>query len=262
MTERVHICFNGSAGGSLLRALSLLGRTERVLSDADDLACGPIDPLSPEQRAEFASDVLGCDDPELWTEQTREFWTTASRTDVTWVAWLSRRCAGELAGLMELLSRQDASPLVVDIADIEIMRGGQRSHHASRSAGAVSAEEMIAYGMFDRAAPLSEAQSAAYRDTWARLKRENAPLRVLDDTGLVSAPATYFDELLLSLANEWTSMARVVGEAITTIERGPYRQVTDPFLFSRMYTLVDDGQLDVREGRSRDGRPLVRRPAR
>ena len=258
MSERVHICFHPSAGGSLLRALSLLGRTERVLSLGDDLACGPIHPFSAQQRAAFAHDVLGDDDPAGLAEHLEALWTAASRTDVTWVAWFSRRCASELAGVMELLSRHPRPPLVVDVADIQIVRDGQRSHAASRAAAAISANEMLAYDMIERAAPMPSSDFEAYRTTWTRLQRENAPLRVLEDSGLVSAHASYFDELLLAFANDWVSVVRVVGEATSSIERCPYRQVSDPFLFSRIYELIDAGDLEHREHPS-SPRGLVRR---
>jgi uncharacterized protein DUF3658 len=82
--------------------------------------------------------------------------------------------------------------------------------------------------------------------TMASLKAENAPLRILSDGELVSAPISHFDPLLLSCATaEWKKSAKIIGEAIceSWIEG---MQTGDLVLIGRARVLVAAGRLECR----------------
>ncbi len=78
---------------------------------------------------------------------------------------------------------------------------------------------------------------------WQRLRRENAPFRVVTEAGLVSAPADYFDPLILAYATpEWQRIVRVVANTMG-YHSDPYFQVGDAMLHQRVIALVDEGRL-------------------
>ncbi len=98
-----------------------------------------------------------------------------------------------------------------------------------------------------RAAPLSWDARGKFRRRWAELRAENAPLRVVEDGDLVSAPITQFDELLLSAAShEWRRMAWLVGFALGESLDSQLYQTGDLVLFSRVRALADSGRLEWR----------------
>ena len=86
-----------------------------------------------------------------------------------------------------------------------------------------------------------ERDDAARR--WQRLKSENAPFRIVTESGLISAPADIFDALLLERATkDWRKVARVIGETMGH-NMEPYIQVGDLMLLTRIVALVDQGKL-------------------
>jgi hypothetical protein len=80
---------------------------------------------------------------------------------------------------------------------------------------------------------------------WARLRAENAPLRVISSQGLVSAPITFFDPVLLSCATDkWQRVARIVGEALVKDMEDGLLQYGDLLLSARVQALVEAGGLE------------------
>ena len=93
--------------------------------------------------------------------------------------------------------------------------------------------------------PLDAAARGRYRASWARLREENAPLRILDDSGMVSATLTYFDDLLVSCTIErWRKAARVLSDALASFIDGPFYQVGEFVLLRRLRALVAAGRLE------------------
>jgi hypothetical protein len=261
-TSLIHVAFGRSAAGSLSQALQLLGRDERVICEPDDLSYGPIDPHDLVRRAEFYGDELGYEADLSLPLLIAAFWHEATTTTSTPVAWLSRRCAREYAGFLEFLSRRDEPPLVVDVAGVAFVgRDGAPSPHTSNAVGYVRADQLIAHGLFDAAPRISDVEFQRERARWQTLKRENAALRVLDTTGLVSAPITFFDELILScVTDDWQSCARVVGDAMYR-SSSEFYQTGDLVLWSRVRALVEDGVLEGRGEMVEMRYSSVRRPS-
>jgi hypothetical protein len=93
----------------------------------------------------------------------------------------------------------------------------------------------------ERAITAGEREDAAR--CWRRLKSENAPFRVVTETGLVSAPAEIFDGSLLERASkDWRSVAKVIGDTMG-YNMEPYIQTGDVMLLARGAALIAEGKL-------------------
>lgn len=103
-------------------------------------------------------------------------------------------------------------------------------------------EQIVEHDLFERATRVSEVDRRRYEAEWHRLREENGPLRVLADSGLVSAPITQYDDTILSfVADEWQNCATVVARTFAALGEGPYRQCTsDQLIFGRLLTLIDE----------------------
>lgn len=78
---------------------------------------------------------------------------------------------------------------------------------------------------------------------WRHLQKENAPFRIVTDTGLVSTTIDHFDPLILAQAtSEWQASARIIGNALGYSSQ-PYQQVGDLMLQTRLVALVEQGRL-------------------
>ena len=240
----LHIVIGDSAGGSLRQALKAAGQKAQVIAICDDLSFGPIDPPNPELRATWAERELGfTNDEGRWLAEAAAFWASALSASGRRMIWVARRSAYEYAGFLELLWRLGDKPCeVVDLTDIEIdWRDGTRS--PLRGTGELHADHIRENALWDRAAPLAPAARERYREMWRKLRAENAPFRIVADQDLVSAPISFFDELLLSCTGtEWQKTACVIGEAIAKYEAS----VGDLVLLGRIRALVAAGSLEAR----------------
>lgn len=261
----LHVVFNMSAAGDLRQALGRLGRRERVIGFPDNLSFGPIDPPSAPLRQAWIGYELGYDFEEV-VQMADLFWAEATSPDALPVAWVSRHDAAEYCGFLEFIWRIGDTPFrVVDFAGLEYanLRG---EPVVARSLGVIPAHAIAAAGLPDRQMMLSQEATEAYRQAWRRLRLENAPLRIVDETGLVSAPITYFDDVVRSCAtDQWRHGHQVVGEAMMKAWDGPagYRP-SDFVIWGRVRSLGKAGVLEIEGDRSDMRETRVRRsqPAR
>jgi hypothetical protein len=95
---------------------------------------------------------------------------------------------------------------------------------------------------------LSESECRFRTEAWRVLASENAPLRIIRDGRLASAPLTFFDDLILGIAShEWQPMALIVGAAMCdSVDQEGLYQVGDFLLASRARTLAKSGALEWR----------------
>jgi hypothetical protein len=101
--------------------------------------------------------------------------------------------------------------------------------------------------LWDRARPLSAVERRRYRRSWQRLRRENAPFRVVKGGIVISASAEIYDDMLLSsVTADWCSAARIIATAMAESVDDPGHQPGDLVLFGRLRKLVDAGKLDGR----------------
>ena len=86
-----------------------------------------------------------------------------------------------------------------------------------------------------------------YRRLWQRLRRENAPFRVVEGDIVISASAEIYDNMLLSCVTaDWCSAARILAAAMTRSLNDSGRRAGDLVLFGRLRKLIDAGKLDAR----------------
>jgi hypothetical protein len=243
--SKLHIVFNSSAAASLRDALRQAGRDERVVSLSDCLSFGPINPPDPELRRKWVEEEL---DYTGWEEVIGEtsFWREALSISHRKIAWLSRRSAQEYAGFLEWLWRLDEEPIeVVDLTDV--MVAGKTGRHFAISLGMLPPHKIIENELLNRTETLTVPLRVQYRELWRRLRTENAPLRILSEGELVSAPLSLFDPLLLSCATpEWQKAARVIGEALSDFWKTSVLQTGDLVLCSRARALAGAGRLEFR----------------
>ena len=261
----LHALFGPSAAGSLRQALALARRQDQVACLYDDLAFGPINPADAAARIEWVEKELGYTEWDDVTAATEPFIGASLSRDVRPVAWFSRRDAHHYAGFLWWLWRLgDAACDIIDVTELAVAYHGKDGKPRPARL-AVSPSLLLPHHMsdlLDRAVPLDAAKRRQYRDLWQRLMNENAPLRVIGEGGLVSAPITQFDSLILSCATPaWLKMARVVGDALARSWEGDLHQTSDLVLEARARALAEAGALDWRGDLSSMHACEIRRPA-
>jgi Protein of unknown function/Domain of unknown function (DUF1835) len=269
-TKILHIVFSDSGATALRKALRSEGRDDRVISLLDDLSFGPINPPDADMRKTWVEQEFGFagwpDTPEgpwPWAETefgdvsweelgstARKFWDEAQSSQYRKIAWLSRRSAKEYAGFLEWLWRMGDAPCeVIDVTDTMTAQRYRTKPPGPPIPAAGLAkllpDEIQEKKLFDRAEVLPPAAQAHYRDQWRQLREENAPLRVTDGDVLISAPITFFDQLLLSQAqSDWRKVAMVIIQAWEAHNDEHLFQVRDMVLAARINALVGSGKLE------------------
>jgi Protein of unknown function/Domain of unknown function (DUF1835) len=250
-SDLLHVLFNSSAAGELRRALAIAGRNDRVVCSFDDLSFGPINPPDADLRARWVAEEMGYAGWQDVVAKTTQFWSEALAPGRK-VAWMSRRTTLEYAGFLEWLWRLGDEPCdVVDLTDVMVVGRGQDGKPTppslALSLALLPVNQILDNGLIDRAQTLTPEARRQHRETWHRLRAENAALRVLNADGLVSAPVSFFDPLLLTCAtSNWQSAARVVGEALAKELDDALLQTGDLLLIARVRTLVETGLLESR----------------
>lgn len=246
----LHIVFNPSAAACLRDALRQSGRDERVVSLFDSLCFGPINPPDPELRRTWVEEELGYTGWEEVVGEATSFWPEALSISNRRIAWLSRRSAHEYAGFLEWLWRLGEEPIeVIDLTDVVVAgnKNGPTKPHLAISLGLLPPHKILENDLLDRTEKLTSVLHARYRELWGRLRAENAPLRILSEGELVSAPLSFFDPLLLSCATpEWQKAARIIGEALWESSTTSVLQTSDLVLCARARALADAGRLESR----------------
>jgi hypothetical protein len=225
-----------------------------LLKWPDDLSCGPIDPGDPEQRDAW----LDYGDWDL-AGKLRAFWQRVETADERLVVWFGRHCANELAFFLNWADRMGDRPYdIVDVTGREFPSarpgGTTPLTWQAKSVSILNADKVRSLLGSER--PVTREERTAARECWRRLKSENAPFRIVTETGLASAPIDHFDPLLLEQAgSDWRKVAYVVGMTMG-LSAEPYYQVGDGMLLNRLIALVEAGKLVA------DGNPWERQVCR
>ncbi|BCG71808.1 hypothetical protein MesoLj113a_29660 [Mesorhizobium sp. 113-1-2] len=240
----LHIAPGHSAGHSLRRAIRTSGRTDDVISFRDNLSCGPIDSQESSARARWWASMY--DEYDEHDVDFDGFWQQIMSTSDRLVVWVGRHSAQEHAFFLALVDRLGDRPYdIIDVTGLQMPTtrpdGKPRLSSPKQAVSLMSETELALLFGTERAMTSQEREDAARR--WRSLKSENAPFRIVTDSGLVSAPADIFDELLLERASkDWRKIARVIAETMGH-NMEPYIQVGDLMLLSRVVALVDQGKL-------------------
>jgi Protein of unknown function/Domain of unknown function (DUF1835) len=257
----LHITFTESGAGFLRRALRQIGVRQPVVAFPDDLSFGPIDPpdpversawtaanlrqpgdrLSPRQKLPPMPPVLG-GWPSL-AEATKEFWSLALAAEASTV-WLTRRVPAEYCGFLAWAERAGTKKYnVVDVTDA--MSSGER--RLIFSIAHVGPSDLDYEGMLASAAPLEPQVREAHLRLWKTLRSENAALRVLVNAELVSAPISFFDDLLLSCVHkDWQLATRLAGEASAATWGEHSRQGDMEIMMARLFALVEARRVEFK----------------
>ena len=255
-----------SAAASIRGALAGVDGPARIIGSPDDLSFGPIDPPSPELRQKWASINLPCDYEEV-VSAAELFWAEATALDATPVAWVCTTDAQEHAGFLEFVWRMAGRPFdLVDATGIEGPASpGQDGPSRPWSLGVMRSQDIVASRLVDRKSACTPERADKARTTWLKLRKDNAPFRIVKSGHLVSAPLEYYDVFLEKHSvKDWQKAARLIGETMGYLEIGldPRGQSpSDMVLFGRMLALGEAGVLDV-EGSGPEMRDYrVRRPS-
>ena len=238
--EMLHIAPGYSACGSLRQAILAADQMDEVLPCPDDLSCGPIASDDPSARAAWwMSHVEGFDEFE---PSLKAFWTRIAETDEPLVVWFARHSAVEFSFFLSLADRLGDRPYaIVDLTGMRFAFGWRDGSFAAQSVSRVRPDGLRS--LLGKERPITGQEQTEARRVWQRLREENAPFRVVTESGLMSAEADHFDPLLLDRATpEWRMVARVIGEAMG-YNSEPYDQVGDLMLLQRIIALVDGGKL-------------------
>jgi hypothetical protein len=246
-----HILFSETAARSLTEALQIVECEDRVIYLPDDLSFGPINPPDPVVREDWMHRELGFDltDEEWPIDQVEAFWDEALVTSARRVIWVSKLSAPEYGGFLEFVWRLGDAPCDIITFDRQeiVYRGrdGFLRRNQVLVLGELAPEHFTETRYWEHAVPLDAVAREHFRANWARLRCENAPLRILDDSGMISVPITYFDDLLVACAIErWQKVARVIGEALVSFIDGPFYQVGHFVLAARLKALAQSGRLE------------------
>ena len=110
------------------------------------------------------------------------------------------------------------------------------------------------------------AEREAAAATWSRLRRENAPVRVMRDGYPVSALLTHYDADLAAQASDgWDLLIRLIARTIDDLgssPHGPGQACYDEFLFARIFALVGRraGRHGLRTGHAQLRGPTISGP--
>jgi hypothetical protein len=254
----VHFVFSPSGAGNLRRALKAAGRNDQVVLTWHNLNFGPIDPSHPEERSKWLERELGWPKPEDRSPSPRD-WDDSRFPNHRKVAWFTRRSADEFAGFLDWLWHRGDTPLdVIDLSEVWVFPTPPQEPFLVTSLGSLHDKHIWHKKLWDLAKPLPMEERLQYRQTWERLIAENAPLRVLERGKLVSAKASYFDSRLMDLnTDDWQLFSRIIGTAMAHELDDEVINTDFEWLQHRLMTLVERGDLEILEARSREERHLT-----
>jgi hypothetical protein len=242
----IHAVFNMSAAESIRQAFSQIGRHELVLGFPDNLSFGPIDPPSARLRHVWIENELGVDFEEV-VQTADRFWAETASSAALPVAWMSTLDAAEYCGFLEFVRRRGDAPFRVVIFTGFEYAGNGETIIAAASLGLVPPDQIVEARLFDHEKELRPDEIEAFLEMWRRLRQENAPLRVVDGTGLVSAPITHFDDAIVSCASgDWQKGTSLVATTMSQLSARPLdRAPSDLLLWARVRALGEAGILET-----------------
>ena len=248
-SQVVHVAWGAARADAVRQALRLQGRAERVIALSYVLDLGPIEPFDPDaRRIWFAANTRPDDEPDAEATDPEAPWAQATDPGVHPVYWVCLTDAAEHACFLGFVSRMAGRSF-----DIVEVKGSDfpRSSAAAPvwSLAQLRPEEMVVADLGGRRRPFTDAENGLAVALWAKLRMENAPLRIVRDGTLVSAPVTHFDGLLTGYATgEWELLIKLVARVLAHLDAGadqPGQGCSYELLFARILALGASGVLEV-----------------
>ena len=258
----MHIVSGGSAGGSLRQTLRqhlhLPGKAavcENYLHAGPLASCADSDRVDWLKTYYFGDYSCGFEDGredepddlyDYLLDSLTEFWDLCLDPEREKVIWFTRRCAADYCMYLEVLRRigdyRNAS--IVDLTDMRT-EGSDGKTIKLLTAGVANPEVLARH--WDERRPLTADDLSSADALWSKLRQQNAPLRVMKDGDLVSAPIDYFDAQILSYVRpKFMKVARIVGDVLGYIDWGDeYAQgLSDLFYFNRLVRMAERGEIE------------------
>lgn len=252
--ETVHYTNTTGSAETIRDALRLHGRGDRVVALPGDFSVGPLDRAVSGARQEWVSTVLRCD-PDDERREDDGPWIEATSDSVHPVYWVCLANAYEHANFLQFADRMAGRPFdIIDATDLDIVEASgfkivQRGQRTIPGLLALRPADIVASGLEGRRRSFTPEESEAARTAWARLRRENAPLRVMRDGELVSAPLTHFDAILTAqVTTEFEKVGYLIGRTmvhLAQVMEPPVNCPSDIVLFGRILAMGDVGALDI-----------------
>ncbi len=247
--EVVHVAWGGSRADGVRDALRLQGCEERVIPLTHTLSLGPIYPFDTAARQAWGkANMRMHDEPRQERTDLEAPWTEATASGVHPVYWVCLTDPSEHACFLEFASRMAGRPFdIVDATSVDF--SGVCRISPIWSLGQLRPEEIVASRLGERRRPFTAPEREAAMAAWSRLRRENAPVRVLRDGCLVSVPLTHFDGILTGQASsEWEILVNLVARTLCHLDTEldpPCHGCSDELLFARILALAAAGSLEV-----------------
>jgi hypothetical protein len=259
----LHVMFNHTAAGTLQDVLKSSGRTDEIACLNEDYSAGPLT-VGADARAKWFEEETGFVGWQEIIEANEASLTRAVSCERKAIAWVSRRCASSYCGFLEWLScRSGEACEVVDVTDYVstvLWSGNPSPPRLVLSVGTLTPQEFSA--LLEQQKPLQPADREHFLTLWKKLRRENAPFRVIVESELVSAPIDFFDETILSgVGTEWVPALRVLSRTFRWFLDQDVFQGEPNLLFGRILALAKAGKLELRGDTSHMGDCEVRLPS-
>jgi hypothetical protein len=247
----LHIVFSLSAADSLREGLATAARNEDVIGLGDDWSQGSVGSDDLTERLNRVEDVLEIDITKEDRAGIETFWQLALDGTRPRIVWLSQWSAMEYCGFLEWLRRNGgAAYILVDLTDTSLPDPRTPTIcYAVQCVSLLIGKQFAENALWLSAAPPSSGRILYWAALWDGLRTENAPLRVITPSGLISAPIDHFDDQLLKHSTgDWVLDRHIVGQALVDIAFGSFRkrgvfQCGDLVLFARLRVLVKEGML-------------------
>ena len=246
--EFVHVTLGDARADEIREALHRLGHAGRVIGLRTDLLVGPINPPDPDTRRSWMKSILHCE-PDAEDFELEEPLVEATSPGIHPVYWVCMASTYERASFIQFAFRMAGRRFdIVDATGLAFAT--PRGPGTLWSLGQMTAGDIVASGLYGLRRPVTPAEIAEATALWSRLREEDAPLRILRNGQLVSAPLDHFDNFIASQAMpDWEIAAKLVGRAMEGLFHDPAQPGHSPsglVLLGRILALSGSGVLDVK----------------